>query len=510
MGVASYRRGSALISQDFARDAYAKGWSSHDPDAVQAAAKPRPLDWGSKSDEKALDHARRMVSGSRKYGREVDAEVLALAVADKAKVSLDRATRAVQIVLAGPDGATKMNPRRRNPDTLRTIVLANLDPVGDTEWYQDGWARKSRPIPLVQALSWVNAGDAEDERKARAFAKKEGYEVFIFPTSEADPLGKAKRELLSTWKAAAVEIAKEAARAKAAKSKRRKVVNPKLRCNSADRYEKVKALAERGSTEHERATAARILAGLRSPAQEARAALDAARAKEAQQVAAAYEVLHELRPGDKVEVVFEPKSSSSPNDKRTVTVTSVQDLGKDQHRHAYTTSGRVMPGIPAGGAIMDYGGGDLYFQATMRTPIKRVISLRVVGVAPKGAALLGAKANPGKRQNPNSKASVRTKPVRLKGVSARGWQAKKAAVDASVRVITEGRSTAAGERGGLGGFTDINAARRYIAYRPGGDITPAVLSYRAKHAAERGYFSKAVLEKALEAEEISRGYVTSW
>lgn len=405
MGVASYRRGSALISRDFARDAYAKGWSSHDPDAVQATAKPRPPDWGSKSDERALDHARRMVSGNRKYGRDVDAEVLALAVADKAKVSLDRATRAVQIVLAGPDGATKMNPRRRNPDTLRTIVLANLDPVGDTEWYQDGWARKSRPVPLVQALSWVNAGDAEDERKARAFAKKEGYEVFIFPTSETDPLGKAKRELLSTWKAAAVEIAKEAARAKTAKARRRKVVNPKLRRNSADRYEKVKALAERGSTEHERATAARILAGLRSPAQEARAALDAARAKEAQQVAAAYEVLHELRPGDKVEVIFEGKSLTSPDDKRTVTVTSVEDFGQDRKRYVFTTSGKVMPGIPAGGMIrVGFDGNDMQFQPTMRTPVKRVVSLRVVGVAPKGAALLGAKANPGKRRNPSAHA----------------------------------------------------------------------------------------------------------
>lgn len=230
MGVASYRRGSALISRDFARDAYAKGWSSHDPDAVQAAAKPRPLDWGSKSDEKALDHARRMVSGSRKYGREVDAEVLALAVADKAKVSLDRATRAVQIVLAGPDGATKMNPRRRNPDTLRTIVLAWIDPDGGVEEYQDGWRVAYRRVPLAKTVIWANEGTTEDEGKARAYAKKEGNEVLIFPTTEKDPHGRAKRETLAAWKAA--EAAKEAARVKAeAKARRRKVVNPKPRRN---------------------------------------------------------------------------------------------------------------------------------------------------------------------------------------------------------------------------------------------------------------------------------------
>lgn len=114
---------------------------------------------------------------------------------------------------------------RRNPDTLRTIVLANLDPVGETEWYEVRGRREHRPAPLVQALVWVNAGDAEDEKKARAYAKKEGYEVFIFPTSEADPLGKAKRELLATWKAA-----QEAAKAKAAvRARRRKVVNPAAR-----------------------------------------------------------------------------------------------------------------------------------------------------------------------------------------------------------------------------------------------------------------------------------------
>ena len=81
---------------------------------------------------------------------------------------------------------------------------------------------------------------------------------------------------------------------------------------------------------------------------------------------------------------------------------------------------------------------------------------------------------------------------------------------ASVKAITEGRPTTVGERGGLGGFTDINAARRYIAYRPGGDITPAVLHYRAKHAAEQGYFDKTVLANALEAEERARGYVVMW
>lgn len=232
----------------------------------------------------------------------------------------------------------------------------------------------------------------------------------------------------------------------------------KRRINSADRYEKVKALAERGSTEHERDTAARILAGLRSPAQEARAALDAARAKQAQQVVAAYEVLHALRPGDKVEVIFEPKSSSSPNDKRTVTVTSIQDLGEDRRRHASTTSGKVMPGIPAGGMIrVGFDGNDVQFQPTMRTQIKRVISLRVVGVAPKGAALIGTKANP-RRKLPRPVKSPRRNPEtvfcpKCSGTRAGGHLPQYSHVEGGICFLCQGK----------GVVTEKQASRWYAA-----------------------------------------------
>lgn len=346
-----------------------------------------------------------------------------------------------------------MNPRRRNPDALRTIVLAWIDPDGGVEEYLDNWRTAYRRVPLAKTVIWANAGDTEDEGKARAYAKKEGNEVFIFPTTEKDPRGRAGREALAAWKA--VEAAKEATRVKAeAKARRRKVVNPKLRRNSADRYEKVKALAERGSTEHERDTAARILAGLRSPAQEARAALDAARAKQAQQAAAAYEVLHALRPGDKVEVIFEPKSSSSPNDKRTVTVTGVQDVGQDRRRHVYTTSGRVMPGNFSGGAIMDYGDGEMYFQTTMTAQVRRVISLRVVGVAPKGAALIGAKANPrGKAPRPTRRNPGTVFCPKCSGTKAGGHLPQYSHVEGGICFLCQGK----------GVVTEKQASRWYAA-----------------------------------------------
>lgn len=99
MGIAAYRRGSALISRQFARDAYRRGESSYDPDAVQAKPTPRPADWGSKADLRALDHAQRVVAGARRYGLPLDREVLVAAVMDRANVKQPRAERAVDLVL---------------------------------------------------------------------------------------------------------------------------------------------------------------------------------------------------------------------------------------------------------------------------------------------------------------------------------------------------------------------------------------------------------------------------
>lgn len=182
-----------------------------------------------------------------------------------------------------------------------------------------------------------------------------------------------------------------------------------------ERYAKVKALAERGATEHERATAARILATMEPPPRQsapppaekryewhappvdaatrahqereweaATAALHAERAERLRQAAAARETLRTLRPGDKVEVVFDPKSSTSPPDKRTVTITEVKPGASDSY-YAFTTSGRVMPGNVTGGMLRD-GYGDFVFQTTMTASPRRVISLRIL-----------ARANPRRR-----------------------------------------------------------------------------------------------------------------
>lgn len=137
------------------------------------------------------------------------------------------------------------------------------------------------------------------------------------------------------------------------------------------KYEKVKALAERGATEHERATAARILAGMQSPAQAARRAVDTAREQAAARYRTNAQVLRSLREGDKVEIVFAARSSTSPDERRTLTVTGVHS---GVFYNVFTTSGRVMRGNISGGNISDHGDA-LYYQPTMLQPIREVRTL---------------------------------------------------------------------------------------------------------------------------------------
>lgn len=147
------------------------------------------------------------------------------------------------------------------------------------------------------------------------------------------------------------------------------------RKRNPSQYDKVKALAERGSTEHERATAARILAGMTSPAQAARSAVDTARAARAQQYAHDAALLRTLREGDVVEVVFAARSSTSPDERRKLTVQGHDAL---HDYYVYVSSGKVLRGHVSGGAIMDYGD-VIYYQPTMQQPLRVVRSLKRVG-----------------------------------------------------------------------------------------------------------------------------------
>lgn len=49
-----------------------------------------------------------------------------------------------------------------------------------------------RPV----AMMWLARGGDSDAAKARAYAAGEGYGVLIYPSTERDPLGRAKAEIM--------------------------------------------------------------------------------------------------------------------------------------------------------------------------------------------------------------------------------------------------------------------------------------------------------------------------
>ena len=77
-------------------------------------------------------------------------------------------------------------------------------------WRWDlGQLPKMRNVVIAKALVWTNKGDADDLAKAEAFARRpdsagghDGSRVFVYPTSERDPIGRAKADLLESLKPA--------------------------------------------------------------------------------------------------------------------------------------------------------------------------------------------------------------------------------------------------------------------------------------------------------------------
>jgi hypothetical protein len=55
----------------------------------------------------------------------------------------------------------------------------------------------TRAVEVGHAAVWLNRATPADVEKARVFAaQEEGRRVFCYPTSERDPLGRARKEVL--------------------------------------------------------------------------------------------------------------------------------------------------------------------------------------------------------------------------------------------------------------------------------------------------------------------------
>jgi hypothetical protein len=89
---------------------------------------------------------------------------------------------------------------------MSTIIIAWLENDGTRltdEWERfDGanYRRKLEVVPQAHAAVWVNRGTAADRQSAEDYVRRDHADkrraaVFAFPTTEQDPLGRARREI---------------------------------------------------------------------------------------------------------------------------------------------------------------------------------------------------------------------------------------------------------------------------------------------------------------------------
>lgn len=77
------------------------------------------------------------------------------------------------------------------------LVRIEMETVVAGSYRHDlGEAPKLSQIARARALVWLRSGDDYDLEKAKVFATREGYQVRVYPTTERDPLGRAKTEAL--------------------------------------------------------------------------------------------------------------------------------------------------------------------------------------------------------------------------------------------------------------------------------------------------------------------------
>lgn len=88
---------------------------------------------------------------------------------------------------------------------MKTIVIAwtdegGLRKTGRNVWRDANWFPEFESCTQARSVIWMNHGTARDIAKARAYAKDCGHDnarVYVYPTTEQDPRGKAEVAVLA-------------------------------------------------------------------------------------------------------------------------------------------------------------------------------------------------------------------------------------------------------------------------------------------------------------------------
>jgi|GEM_PF-3921163 len=119
----------------------------------------------------------------------------------------------------GSSRRSRSAKRRRHgsvarPSTGQIVVAWKVDSSEIVDPHRTrvdlGESYKTRPKVESQAAMWVRSGTAVDVEKAEVYARREaasaakdprsatgyGHRVFVYPATEKDPLGRARKEVL--------------------------------------------------------------------------------------------------------------------------------------------------------------------------------------------------------------------------------------------------------------------------------------------------------------------------
>lgn len=80
------------------------------------------------------------------------------------------------------------------------VEMTGMEKTGRTVERDRNYFPEMRAAPEAKAGMWLKKGTDVDVAKARGSMAGEGYSIYKYPLSEGDPLGKARRAVLSAYK----------------------------------------------------------------------------------------------------------------------------------------------------------------------------------------------------------------------------------------------------------------------------------------------------------------------
>jgi hypothetical protein len=80
---------------------------------------------------------------------------------------------------------------------LAWVEQTGLRATGGLVLRDANWFPEHESCPEAKVCAWLWNGTKTDVAKAREYAESQGYKVFVYPASEADPKGRARADVMA-------------------------------------------------------------------------------------------------------------------------------------------------------------------------------------------------------------------------------------------------------------------------------------------------------------------------